>query len=117
MDSRMFPYIESVAIPMVGVDDVAVGDDVEEALEYIVEDGAVLAVVDDAAGTLVGAEALEVFVDEPQAAVSMAIPTASETPVVFLIRSTFRPWSQRHLGDDVLFYGHIRPGLPNGLKR
>jgi len=91
----MFPYIESASTPIVGADDDVAGEDVEEPLEYIVEEGAIVVGLDDPAEMLVGAEALEVFAEEPQAAVSRAIPTASETPVVFLIRSTFRTLSLR----------------------
>jgi hypothetical protein len=81
----MLPYIESASTPIVGVEDVAAEDAVEELLEGAVEAGAIVVELDDAAGTLVGAATLEVLVDEPQAAVSRAIPTASDTPVVFLI--------------------------------
>lgn len=94
---------------MVGLEDDAAAEDVEEA--------AIVVALVDPAVTLVGAEALEVCADEPQAAVNRAIPTASETPVVFLIRSTFRTLSLRWLGDDVFLHGYIRPGVHNGLNQ
>ena len=86
--SRMFPYIESASTAIVGVELAApaVAPAADVGLAYIVVFGAVVLVE----AALEGAEALEVLVDEPQAAATRAMPTATAAPVVLLMGCTFQ---------------------------
>ena len=93
--SRMFPYMESDSTAIVGVElpAPAVDPAAVVGLAYMVVPGAVVL----AEAALEGAEALEVLVEEPQAAATRAMPTATAAPVVLLMGCTF------HM---------LRPGVP-----
>jgi hypothetical protein len=87
LDSRIFPYIESDTTAIVAAEELALPEEpaAVEGLAYIVELGAVV----DALEVLGGADALDVLVDEPQAAARRAMPTAIAAPVDLLIKYTF----------------------------
>ena len=85
--SRMLPYMESATTPIVGVEVPAPAVEPAEVVglaDMVVPGDAVLAAV------LEGAEALEVLVEEPQAAATKAMPTATTAPVVLLMKCTFQ---------------------------
>ena len=81
----MFPYLELASTAMASVEVPAPADEpaVAEGLEYVdpPEAGDV--------EMLVGADALEVLVEDPHAATVMAMPTAIAAPAVLLIKCTF----------------------------